>query len=84
MSIAVPIRVVRRSTERAIQVILSEHPYHIVWLPRSAVLDGFMISEGERDIVIFVSEFIYEQNIVPTKKPSVHADRGNEYEVDSE
>lgn len=70
MSIAVPIRVVRRSTERAIQVILSEHPYHIVWLPRSAVLDGFILSGGERDIVIYVSDFIYESNIAPTKKPA--------------
>ena len=50
------IRVVRRETQRALQVILSQHPYRIHWLPKSQIMKE--LHAGDRDIEIDVPEWL--------------------------
>lgn len=54
------IRVVRRATERAVQVVLAEWPFKILWLPRSQIQPSDLRA-GERDIIIKLTRWIAEQ-----------------------
>lgn len=52
----VPILIVRRETFRAIQVVLSEWPFLIVWIPKSCVRSEWAL--GDRGIVLEVVGFV--------------------------
>ena len=55
------VRVIRRATPSAVQVVLGNWPYRLYWLPRSHVSDGQELRAGERDIVLEISDWIAEQ-----------------------
>lgn len=59
------VAVIRRVTARALQVILGEHPYQIVWLPRRCVQDGDGYQAGERDLLLGVEAWIVAKNKLP-------------------
>jgi hypothetical protein len=51
------IRVIRRETERAFQVILDGNgPFH--WLPKAHVADAEALAAGARDTTLFVSAWL--------------------------
>ena len=64
-----PIRVVRRATAKGLQVVLDEPPFLIVWLPRRQVRWGENIRQGERDIILEVSDWVVENM---AKQQEVH------------
>jgi hypothetical protein len=62
----IPVRVVRRETHKALQIILAEHPYRIYWIPKSQLREAFRA--GDRDIVINVPDWIVQQWNQPTEE----------------
>ena len=54
------ILVVRRATAGAVQVVLAEKPYRILWLPRSQISPSNIVA-GQRDILIHLTRFIAEK-----------------------
>lgn len=56
------IAVIRRETEKAIQVIVAERPHKIWWVPRSIVQGGMYLQAGQRDIDIDVPEWFIKKS----------------------
>lgn len=50
----IPVKVIRRETQKAIQVVLDEYPYLIIWVPRSALKAEYRA--GERDVCVGVRD----------------------------
>lgn len=49
-----PIRMIRRATQRAVQVVIDEYPWRIVWVPRRSIEGGKTLVAGERGIILNV------------------------------
>ncbi len=56
------VAVIRRETERAIQVIVAERPHKIWWVPRSIIPNGAFLQAGQRDIEIVVPEWFVKKS----------------------
>jgi hypothetical protein len=55
------IRMVRRVTPKAINVVLGDWPYRVCWLPRFAIRGGDEVEAGQRNIEIALRDDIAEQ-----------------------
>lgn len=56
------VAVIRRETERAIQVIVAERPHKIWWVPRSIIQGGMYLAAGQRDLEIEVPEWFVKKS----------------------
>ena len=62
----ISVSVVRRETERALQLILGHYPYKIVWVPNSQI--GNAPSAGDRNIVIEIPDWLVRQWEKPSEE----------------
>lgn len=58
------VRVVRRATAGAVNVVLGGRPYPIIWLPRFVIPGGDEIKAGDRDFRIDVPEEWLERKLL--------------------
>lgn len=55
----ISIAVVRRETEKALQIILGNRPYRIHWLPKSQL--SCVPKAGDRNLVLNIPDWLVKQ-----------------------
>jgi hypothetical protein len=64
------VRVIRRDTPGAVQVVTAKRPYPILWLPRALVEHGDRLRAGQRDLLIDVPDWLVEEKLEELKNPT--------------
>jgi len=59
--VEVKVLVCRQSRPKAVQLILDIENKPVLWIPRSAVQNGFAIRDGNRDFDAVIADWVIDQ-----------------------
>lgn len=59
----VSVRVVRRATPLAVELVTGVRPYPILWFPRSMVSGGHTLTAGDRDVTVQIEDWLFEEKM---------------------